>query len=115
MVRFLVSYVLDLHILSFPALCCATCVPRARARRSFQGWAISSWDTAYQASQFEGFVRSVPQGQFVVIDMSEDGKGFWKKWDESSFFGAPFIWTSLHDFGGNDGMKVRPQAWNRGR
>ena len=79
----------------------------SRVFRSFQGWAISGWDTAYQASQFEGFVRSVPQGQFVVIDMSEDGKGFWQKWDDSSFFGAPFIWTSLHDFGGNDGMKVR--------
>jgi hypothetical protein len=47
---------------------------------SFQGWAISDWDTAYQASQFEGFVKAVPQDKFVVIDMSEDGKGFWKKW-----------------------------------
>ena len=32
-------------------------------------------------------------------------QGEWKKWDNASFFGAPFIWTTLHDFGGTDGMK----------
>ena len=34
-----------------------------------------------------------------------DGSGEWQKWNGASFFGAPFIWTSLHDFGGTDGMK----------
>ena len=75
------------------------------SRRSFQGWAIIDWNTAWQASQFQGFVDSTPQGKFVVIDMSVDGSGEWRKWDNSSFFGAPFIWTTLHDFGGTDGMK----------
>ena len=45
--------------------------------------------------------------RFVVIDMSVDGSGEWMKWNDSSFFGAPFIWTTLHDFGGTDGMKGR--------
>ncbi len=43
--------------------------------------------------------------RFVVIDMSVDGSGEWTKWGNASFFGAPFIWTTLHDFGGTDGMK----------
>ena len=88
---------------------------------SFQGWAIIYWDSAEQASAFRGFVDSVPKGRFVVIDMSEDGcggwyspdsaaapsdcKGEWSKWGDASFFGAPFIWTSLHNFGGTDGLK----------
>jgi alpha-N-acetylglucosaminidase len=63
------------------------------------------WNTAEQASSFRGFVDAVPQGKFVVIDMSVDGAGEWKKWNNASFFGAPFIWTTLHDFGGTDGMK----------
>lgn len=72
---------------------------------SFQGWAIIDWNSAQQASSFRGFVDAVPDGHFVVIDMSTDGTGEWLKWDNASFFGAPFVWTSLHDFGGTDGMK----------
>jgi alpha-N-acetylglucosaminidase len=41
----------------------------------------------------------------MVIDMSTDGTGEFTKWGDSSFFGAPFIWTALHNFGGTDGMK----------
>ena len=72
---------------------------------SFQGWAIISWDSAAQAASFGGFVAAVPRGKFVVIDMSTDGTGEWQKWGRSAFFGAPFIWTTLHDFGGTLGLK----------
>lgn len=69
-------------------------------------WAIVYWDNAGQASSFLGFVDSVPQDKFVVVDMDTDGSGEWQKWNNASFFGAPFIWTSLHNMGGNDGIKV---------
>jgi hypothetical protein len=72
---------------------------------SFQGWAIIDWSTAAQASYFSGFVAAVPKGKFVIIDMSVDGSGEWSKWNNSNFFGAPFIWTTLHDFGGTDALK----------
>lgn len=72
---------------------------------SFQGWAIINWGSAKQAASFGGFVAAVPPGKFVVIDMSVDGTGEWQKWGHASFFGAPFIWTTLHDFGGTDGLK----------
>jgi hypothetical protein len=72
---------------------------------SFQGWAIIDWQTPAQAASFGGFVAAVPQGKFVIIDMSVDGTGEWQKWNMASFFGAPFIWTTLHDFGGTNGLK----------
>lgn len=34
-----------------------------------------------------------------------DAHGEWKKWNQAGFYGAPFIWTTLHDFGGTNGMK----------
>jgi alpha-N-acetylglucosaminidase len=34
-----------------------------------------------------------------------DVSGIWRYFGNYSFFGAPFIWTTLHDFGGNDGLK----------
>ena len=39
----------------------------------------------------------------VPLDM--DIGGIWKYWQNYSFFGAPFIWTTIHNMGGNDGMK----------
>jgi hypothetical protein len=29
----------------------------------------------------------------------------WKKWNNASFFGASFIWTTLHNYAGTDGIK----------
>ena len=53
---------------------------------SFQGWAFIGWNTQKQASFIKGFVDATPDGKFVVIDMSVNGEGEWKKWDE--FFAA---------------------------
>eukprot|EP00656_Telonema_subtile_P046113 TRINITY_DN5245_c0_g1_i1.p1 TRINITY_DN5245_c0_g1~~TRINITY_DN5245_c0_g1_i1.p1 ORF type:complete len:881 (+),score=212.00 TRINITY_DN5245_c0_g1_i1:28-2643(+) len=72
---------------------------------SFQGWAFVGWSTAQQASSLRSFIDATPTGKFNVIDMSVNGDGEWKKWSNSSFWGANFIWTTLHDFGGTDGLK----------
>ena len=42
--------------------------------------------------------------------MSVDGDGEWKKWNNGAgLWGAEdkgqYIWTTLHDFGGTDGLK----------
>ena len=34
-----------------------------------------------------------------------DVDGIWRYFGNYSFFGAPFIWTTLHNMGGNDGLK----------
>jgi len=72
---------------------------------SFQGWAFIGWKNPDQGAFIKSFVDATPPGKFVVIDMSVNGEGEWHKWNDSSFFGANFIWTTLHDFGGTDGMK----------
>lgn len=72
---------------------------------SFQGWAFIGWQTVKQAAFIKGFVDATPPGKFSVIDMSVNGEGEWHKWNNASFFGANYIWTTLHDFGGTDGMK----------
>lgn len=45
--------------------------------------------------------------------MSVNGEGEWKMFGNASFYGAPFIWTTLHDFGGTDGMKGEIDRINR--
>ena len=72
---------------------------------SFQGWAFVGWTTAQQASSLKSFIDATPVGKFNVIDMSENGDGEWKLFNNSMFWDANFIWTTLHDFGGTDGLK----------
>ena len=72
---------------------------------SFQGWAFVGWNSVDQGDSLRGFVEATPSGKFVVIDMSVNGEGEWEKWRNASYWGAKYIWTTLHDFGGTDGMK----------
>lgn len=74
---------------------------------SFQGWAFNGWKKRDQQASIRGFVEAVPPGKFSVIDMAYDGAGEWDDWtwDGEAFFGAPFIWTSLHNFGGSTRLR----------
>lgn len=77
---------------------------------SFQGFAFEFWEKDPQhASWLKGFVDAVPAGRFNIVDM-DYGFGQWQtfsNWwgDEEPFFGANFIWSALHNFGGTDGIK----------
>lgn len=77
---------------------------------SFQGWAFVGWNSDQQRDSLKSFIDATPKGKFNVIDMSVDGDGEWKKWDNGKgLWGAEdkgqYIWTTLHDFGGTDGLK----------
>lgn len=71
----------------------------------YQGFAFVGWDTTEQASYLRGFVDSAPANRFIIIDMGFSQDGQWQMWNNASFFGAPFIWTSLYNFGDTDGMR----------
>lgn len=73
------------------------------ARWLYQGWAIRGWNNADGASRIRALYDAVPHGQWVPLDM--DVHGIWRYFGNYSFFGAPFIWTTLHNMGGNDGLK----------
>ena len=84
---------------------------------SYQGWAILNAEKS--RGMIEAFVGAVPAGRFNVIDMAFDGRGEWDDWVKPGagaasagqttaplpFFGANFIWTSLHTFGGMDSVR----------
>ena len=40
------------------------------------------------------FIDATPDDKFVIIDMSVDGEGEWHKWNNASYWGAKFIWTT---------------------
>ena len=73
------------------------------ARWLYQGWAIRGWHDAAGASRIRALYEAVPHGQWIPLDM--DVRGIWRYFGNYSFFGEPFIWTTLHNMGGNDGLK----------
>ena len=54
-------------------------------------------------SRLKAFAAAAPPGNFIVTDMDTTGAGQWEKWNGD--WGLAFIWTSLHVFGGNMGIK----------
>ena len=72
---------------------------------SFQGFSFIGWEKEQQAQALKGFIDAAPKDHFVILDMSYTGPGEYTKFNNSSFFGTPFIWTALHNFGGTDGIK----------
>ena len=72
---------------------------------SFQGFAFIGWSGAAKAAALAGFVEAAPSDKFVIVDM-DYGAGEWEtKFDRDGFWGTPFIWTKLHNFGGTDGLR----------
>lgn len=73
---------------------------------SFQGFAFEFWkNTPNRAAALKGFIDSAPKDKFVIIDM-DYGEGEWlTKFDSNGFWGTPFVWSKLHNFGGTDGLR----------
>jgi Alpha-N-acetylglucosaminidase (NAGLU) tim-barrel domain/Alpha-N-acetylglucosaminidase (NAGLU) N-terminal domain len=71
----------------------------------YQGFAFVGWNTKEQASYLRAFIDSAPKNRFIILDMGYSPDGQWQMWNNASFFGAPFIWSSLYNFGDTDGMR----------
>ncbi|KAJ8573583.1 hypothetical protein K7X08_010094 [Anisodus acutangulus] len=64
-----------------------------------QGWLFSSESKFWKPPQMEALLHSVPRGKMIVLDLFADVKPIWKS--SSQFYGTPYIWCMLHNFGGN--------------
>ncbi|CAK9112192.1 Alpha-N-acetylglucosaminidase (N-acetyl-glucosaminidase) (AtNAGLU) (Protein CYCLOPS 1) [Durusdinium trenchii] len=68
-----------------------------------QGWIWRGWG-ADKLPFMKGFVSAVPPKHFVMLDMFDEADPEWDKFEDFGYFGTPFIWSVLHNFGGNTGM-----------
>lgn len=66
-------------------------------------WALQGWFLYYQANfwrepQARGFLGAVPDDHLLVLDLWGDAHPVWKTRD--AFYGKPWIWNVLYNFGG---------------
>ena len=70
-------------------------------------WLQMAWFLYYQRNYYtperaKAMITGVPQGKMTLLDYYCEYKEMWR--DLDSFFGQPFIWCYLGNFGGNSGI-----------
>ncbi|XP_048231690.1 alpha-N-acetylglucosaminidase isoform X2 [Ricinus communis] len=64
-----------------------------------QGWLFYSDSSFWHPPQMKALLHSVPLGKMIVLDLFADVKPIWRT--SSQFYGTPYVWCMLHNFGGN--------------
>ncbi|XP_025927074.1 alpha-N-acetylglucosaminidase [Apteryx rowi] len=77
-----------------------------------QGWLFQHQRDFWQPTQVRALLHGVPLGRMIVLDLFAESKPVYQ-WTES-FYGQPFIWCMLHNFGGNHGLFGTVEAINHG-
>uniref|UniRef100_A0A8D2L159 Alpha-N-acetylglucosaminidase n=1 Tax=Varanus komodoensis TaxID=61221 RepID=A0A8D2L159_VARKO len=77
-----------------------------------QGWLFQHLPDFWKPAQVQALLQGVPLGRMLVLDLFAESKPVYP-WTES-FYGQPFIWCMLHNFGGNHGLFGTAESINQG-
>ncbi|XP_019409045.1 PREDICTED: alpha-N-acetylglucosaminidase [Crocodylus porosus] len=83
-----------------------------RALWLMQGWLFHHQPDFWQPAQVRALLQGVPLGRMIVLDLAAESAPVYL-WTES-FYGQPFIWCMLHNFGGNHGLFGAVESVNHG-
>jgi alpha-N-acetylglucosaminidase len=80
-----------------------------------QGWLFYSDRKFWKAPQIEALLKAVPNNKMILLDLAAEIEPVWKRTE--AFYGKPWIWNMLHNFGGNvnlfgrmDGVAAGPAS-----
>lgn len=69
-------------------------------------WLLQGWmfvkNPFWSDTLLKAFVTAVPLGRMLVLDLQSENSPQYKR--TQSYYGQPFIWCMLHNFGGTLGM-----------
>ncbi|GLH16523.1 Alpha-N-acetylglucosaminidase [Gryllus bimaculatus] len=77
-----------------------------------QGWLFVNQASFWNRDRVQAFVTSVPLGRMIVLDLQSELNPQYSRLD--SYFGQPFIWCMLHNFGGTLGLYGAAENINSG-
>lgn len=67
-----------------------------------QGWLFYSDRKFWHAPQIKALLDAVPNDRMILLDLATEIEPVWKRTE--AFYGKPWIWNMLHNFGGNVSM-----------
>ena len=70
-----------------------------------QGWLFHNSPSFWQPAQMKAMLHAVPHGRMLILDLYSEDSPVWSRTE--SFYGTPFVWNMLHNFGGRSGMFAR--------
>jgi alpha-N-acetylglucosaminidase len=73
-----------------------------RAIWVMQGWLFYSDRKFWGAPQIKALLGAVPDDNMLLLDLAAEIEPVWKRTE--AFYGKPWIWNMLHNFGGNISM-----------
>ncbi|XP_070531316.1 alpha-N-acetylglucosaminidase isoform X2 [Cardiocondyla obscurior] len=76
-----------------------------------QGWLFVHDNMFWTKSRVRAFLTSVPTGRMLVLDLQSEQFPQYDRFE--SYYGQPFIWCMLHNFGGTLGMFGSAQIINQ--
>ena len=77
-----------------------------------QGWMFYSDPDIWQPPQARAFLRGVPLGKMIVLDLQSELYPQYHRLN--SYYGQPFIWCMLHNYGGVTGLYASLEQVNNG-
>ncbi|KAI0785331.1 alpha-N-acetylglucosaminidase [Irpex lacteus] len=71
-------------------------------------WVLQSWlffqsEDFWTLDRIQAYLESVPNDAMLILDLYAEAYPQWNK--TNSYFGKPWVWCQLHDYGGNVGME----------
>ncbi len=67
-----------------------------------QGWLFYSDRKFWRAPQIQSLLNAVPDEHMILLDLAAEIEPVWKR--TNAFYGKPWIWNMVHNFGGNISM-----------
>lgn len=77
-----------------------------------QGWLFYSDRKFWKAPQIKALLNAVPDKHMLLLDLAAEIEPIWKRTE--AFYGKPWIWNMLHNFGGNISMFGRMDGVAKG-
>lgn len=73
-----------------------------------QGWLFYSDRKFWKAPQIKALLDAVPNDHMLLLDLAAEIEPIWKR--TSAFYGKPWVWCMLNNFGGNVNLFGRMDA-----
>nr|XP_006004314.1 PREDICTED: alpha-N-acetylglucosaminidase [Latimeria chalumnae] len=76
-----------------------------------QGWLFINDEVFWQPAQVKALLHGVPIGRMIILDLFAETFPVYSRTE--SFYGQPFIWCMLQNFGGNLGLYGSAESVNQ--
>ncbi|KAK5120226.1 hypothetical protein LTR85_006432 [Meristemomyces frigidus] len=67
-----------------------------------QGWLFYSAATSWTNDRIEAYLGGVDDSDMLILDLFSGSQPQWQR--TNNYYGKPWIWCQLHDYGGNMGL-----------